>query len=116
MVKVYDMLGRTTRSSKNLRGILDHYSAKPADLVIKVCQSRIDPHNYEVTFFWPDGDHGVTKWADWRILLDWLRARRSWSISRVTFDAPLYDYHLDDPQIAEFRKLCAPLTRHAYLT
>jgi len=50
-------------------------------------------------------------------LLDWLAARKSWSINRVTFDAPLYDsIMVENPDAFEaFRKkTCAYLTRHAY--
>ena len=112
---VYNSLGRTIRRSKNLAGILAHYRAKPEDIVVKVAELKSNPSYYEVTFFWPSGDQGKTIWADWRVLLDWLEARRSWSIARVTFDAPLYDCYSTDPRFAAFRKKCAPLTRHAYL-
>jgi hypothetical protein len=33
MTTVYDSLGRTIRRSRNLRGLLAHYRAKPDDLV-----------------------------------------------------------------------------------
>lgn len=113
-VYVYDMHGKTIRRSANLRGVLAHYRAKPADIVVKVAQNGNG--SYNVTFYWPDGDYALSYWNDWRVLLDWLKARRSWSISRVTFNAPLYDEHENDPRFAAFRKLGIPLTRHAYLT
>jgi hypothetical protein len=73
---------------------------------------------YEVTLYWPhSGDHAVTYWQDWRVLLDWLKARRSWSIERVTFDAPLYDAIFASTcadRLQDFRKMGVPLTRHAY--
>jgi hypothetical protein len=112
--RVYDMHGRTVRQSKNLAGILTHYRSNPADIVVKVVEAEDDPSFYEVTFFWPNGDHGVTRWSDWRVLLDWLKARRSWSIARVTFDARIYDCFSADPRFATFRRDCAPLTRHEY--
>ncbi len=113
---IYNMHGRTKHRSKNLRGIIEHYRHNPTDLVVKVAEAKDDPSHYAVTFFWPNGDQGVTRWADWRVLLDWLKARRSWSIARVTFDARIYDCHLADPQIAAFRKTGVPLTRHDYLS
>ena len=120
MITVYDLLGRPLRRSRNLRGVLTHYRAKPADMVVKV-RAVADGDSYEVTYYWPDGDHAVTSWADWRVLLDWLTARKSWSIARVTFDAPLFD-RLDEgggceanrERFAAFRKACAPLTQHTY--
>ena len=113
--RVYDRHGKTIRKSANLRGVLAHYSAKPDDIVVKVVETGRTGGYYKVTFFWPhSGDEAITQWADWRVLLDWLRARRSWSIARVTFDAPLYDKHENDSCFCDFRKACAPLTRHAY--
>jgi hypothetical protein len=134
--RIYNLHGVTIRSSANLRGVLAHYRAKPADMTVKVTLAdeawlthsaprEALPNDatpamyacrcaYAVTFYWPDGDNAVTHWADWRVLLTWLAARRSWSISRVTFDAPLYDAVASDPRLAAFRRDCAPLTRHAY--
>lgn len=113
-VTVYNLHGATVRRSANLRGVLLHYAAKPDDLVIKVKREE-SAGRYRVTFFWPrHGDSCETTWQDWRVLLDWLAARRSWSIERVTFDAPLYDACEHDPRLASFRKNVAPLTRHAY--
>ena len=111
---IYDRLGKTIRRSRNLRGILDHYRAKPEDLVIKVVEHP-DYNDYDVTFYWPhSGDTAKARWSDWRVLLDWLSARRSWSIDRVTFDAPLYDRAEPEGLFPAFRKTGVQLTRHAY--
>lgn len=116
MVRIYDGHGITIRRSKNLLGLLRQYRYNPCDMVVKVKAAPRDgrPYNYDVSFFWPNGDVAETQWADWRVLLVWLKARRSWSIARVTFDAPLYDQHEKEERFAQFRKACAPLTRHAY--
>jgi|SRR6185437_8022423 hypothetical protein len=113
MVRIYNMHGATVRSSKNLLGVLTHYRYNPCDIVVKVKEAPRDgrPYDYDVTFFWPNGDKADTQWADWRVLLNWLQARRSWSIARVTFDAPLFDKHENDERFTIFRKTCAPLTR-----
>jgi hypothetical protein len=117
MLYVYDRQGRTVRRSKNLRGVLTHYRAKPQDIVVKVCDAKLTD-GYTVTFYWQDGDHCATTFADWRVLLTWLAARRAWSIQRVTFDAPLYDkIEASEPnRFAAFRKTGNLLTRHAYKT
>jgi hypothetical protein len=110
---VSNRLGQTIRRSRNLRGLLLHYKAKPEDLVIKVTEA--EGGHYDVTFYWPhSGDQARTQWADWRVLLDWLLSRRSWSIDRVTFDAPLYDRVKHEGQFDAFRKSGIYLTRHAY--
>ena len=115
-VNIYDRLGRTIRRSRNLRGVLEHYRKHPDDMTVKV--RPLPEHHYKVTFYWPSrGESGESIWADWRVLLDWLAARKSWSINRVTFDAPLYDsIMVEDPDAFEaFRKkTCVYLTRHAY--
>ena len=120
---VYSRVGAPLRRPANLRGVLAHYSSNPEDLVVKVKDDNTRG-GFAVTFFWPRcGDHCETHWHDWRVLLDWLKARRSWSIERVTFDAPLYDRIesdmtnvgiSDSERIRNFRHNCAPLTRHAY--
>ena len=113
---IYDRLGKTIRRSRNLRGLLEHYRRNPNDLVVKVCASVESPLDYDVTFFWPqNGDQAHVTWADWRVLLNWLKARRSWSIARVTFDAPLYDAQVGGtPEVTAMRKFGIPVTRHAY--
>lgn len=43
---------------------------------------------YAVTFYFDDGARATTLWADWRVLLDWLLARRSWAVDRVFVAEP----------------------------
>lgn len=105
-VTVYDA---PLAKSQNLRGLLTYYRAHPDDIVVKV------EEGYKVMFFFShDGAQCQTNWADWRVLLDWIRTRRTWSVNRVTFDAPLYD-QIDATEFASFRKSGILLTRHAYL-
>lgn len=116
MVTVYDRHGATIRRSINLRGLLTHYRAYPDDLVVKVIENPISAGDYNVTFFFARGETCLTHWADWRVLLDWIRARRSWSVNRVTFDAPLYDRidAIERDRFTAFRKSGILLTRHTY--
>jgi len=110
---ITDRLNHTINRSKNLRGLLDHYRKWPEDLVVKVLQS---PNGqYDVTFFWPRGDQAHCKWADCYVLIYWLASRRSWSIDRVTFDAPLYDsLGHSNAAFEALRTKGIPVTRHAY--
>ena len=113
---IFDRHGATISKSKNLAGLMRYYSAHPADLVIKV---RECPNGFAVTFFFDDGVEAHTVWGDWRVLLDWLRARRSWSIKRVTFHTPLYDYIEGQPEGAKrfgaFRaNMHTIITAHTY--
>lgn len=111
---VYDRFGKTVRRSRNLRGIIEHYRKNPDDLVVKVIEHS-DYGDYDVTFYWPNlGFTAKARWNDWRVLLGWLASRRSWSIDRVTFDAPLYDKHAGSTQFTAFRATGVYLTRHAY--
>lgn len=112
MTTVYNMHGKVMRTSRNLRGLLEHYRANPADVVVKVVER--DRSSFYATVYWPNGDHANSVWEDWRVLLEWLKARRSWSIARVTFDAPLYDKHEASEQFKRFRETGNLLTRHAY--
>lgn len=116
-VTVYDRHGATLCRSKNLRGLLTYYRANPDDLVVKVAEDSVSAGNYKVTFFFSNGGaQCLTNWADWRVLLDWIRARRTWSVNRVTFDAPLYDRidAVERDVFTSFRKSGILLTRHAY--
>ena len=129
MITVCDLCGRPLRRSKNLAGVLAHNRARRGDwrgndVIVKVERDYVDSSrtalnssDYTVTFYWPGGDNARTKWADWRVLLDWLKSRRSWSIARVTFDLPVYESIESSPcapRLAAFRRDVAPLTCHAY--
>lgn len=86
-VRVYDRLSRITRQSKNLaatRHATKHW--------VKFVEMRqLESGNYGVVFWYNNGDSAVTTWADWRVALDWIIARRSWnSIERIGMSAPLY--------------------------
>lgn len=114
--RVFNRHGRTIRRSKNLVGLRKHYRENPEHVVVKVRESEA---YYHVSVFWPRAGHEAkTLWGDWRVLLDWLLARNSWSIERVTFDAPLYDRieKTEPERFARFRKSGNLLTRHEYIT
>ena len=83
MVCIIDFHGKTVATSKNLRGILSFAREHPVNVVTVADNGAGD---YQVAFYF-DGRlpySAVTSWADWRVLLRWLAARRSWSIERIT--------------------------------
>lgn len=112
--RIYDRLGQTIRRSQDLRGLLEHVRRNRDDLVIKITESD---NKYQVTVYWPaSGEHGCTTFVDWRVLLDWLASRRSWSIDKIKIDAPLYDRIEVEaaPLFALLRKNGTYVFRHAY--
>lgn len=120
-VHIFDALGRTVGRSRNLRGLRDHYRKNPGDMVVKVTETEGAPAPYLVVFYWNHGSHdrreARVEFADWRVLLHFIAARRSWSVDRVTFDAPLYDRiaATEPERFAAFRRTGILITRHAYL-
>jgi hypothetical protein len=91
-VRICDFHGATVATSQNLRGVLTFARKHPVD-VVKI---TVRGDRYRVVFyFWGWGaslHHSAeTQWADWRVLCDWLKARRSWSITRINIDPALTD-------------------------
>ena len=78
--------GRLIRTSRNLRGILAYARVSPvASVDCQRLESETDGGRlYSVTFLYDDGAVGQSDWADWRVLAQWLKARRSWDVGRVT--------------------------------
>lgn len=73
---IYDGHGATVARSKNLRGLL-RFASKHYVSVITIKPTLSDPP-YEVVFYFDGGYQAVTQWQDWRALLEWLHARKSW--------------------------------------
>lgn len=78
---------RLVKSSRNLRGILDYARISPVERVD--CQRLLSespggPQFYPVTFFYDNGAIGQADFQDWRVLVDWIKARRSWAVERFS--------------------------------
>jgi hypothetical protein len=84
MVTIRKPSGETVKTSKNLRGILD-YARCSSVMEISIDHSvMLDRHGkFAVIFTFEDGCCALTYWSDWRVLLDWLLARRSWPFDFV---------------------------------
>ena len=84
---IFDGHGRTVATSKNLRGVLTFARKHPVD-VVTVAHGVAD-HTYSVTFYFSNAGSIAftceTTWQDWRVVMQWIAARRSWSVERVTF-------------------------------
>lgn len=74
-------------SGKGLRPVIRYARVSPV-IRVRVDYSVEMPGTYGVTFYFDDGAQCFTRWADWRVTLDWLLARRSWSVDRVYFAHP----------------------------
>ena len=79
---------RPVKRSRNLRGILDYARVSP---VVSVdCQRVVrEPLTgglpvYSVTFIFDNGAIGESDWQDWRVLVQWIKARRSWDVQAFT--------------------------------
>jgi hypothetical protein len=99
--RVFDRLGKTIRRSQNLRAILVHATKKPVNVV----EIRALNDGYiGVAFHFDGGDAAISTWSDWRVVLDWIAARRSWSVERVTLSAPLFNRAQQTSRVATIRK------------
>jgi hypothetical protein len=80
-VTIQNKAGDVIRTSQNLRGILRYAAEVSPVRKVWCCESR--PFNstvtqYRVEFEFYDGSTGFSIWADWRVLVDWIKARVSW--------------------------------------
>jgi len=93
---VYDRLGYTRLcAGEGLRPVLRYARVSPVSVVtIGYSDAAFTKGRYSVVFYFDDGATCETFWQDWRVLFDWLAARRSWSVERVTrkTNAPAIPY------------------------
>lgn len=112
---VYDRLGKTVTRGAGLRPVLRHASKSPVNVIS--CKPN-SSGGYYVEFWFDDGARCGTQWSDWRVLLDWLHRRRSWSVGRFTFDRTLEAYVIVDgswlPRIKRLQATGTVVTLHAY--
>lgn len=102
--RVTDLCRNTLMTGKNLAVVLRYARKHPVNVV------RIDHAvnvgrvgEYAVTFYFADRAECTTYWASWRVLLDWLCARRSWTITRVRNADTGPDIPYAHPALAELR-------------
>ena len=75
MIYITNTAGRVVRRSGNLRGIVDHAGR----FVVRKCVASEGPQGeYMLKVFYDNGDVARAVFADWRVLVDWVRSRRSW--------------------------------------
>lgn len=94
----------TLMQGKNLAVVMRYARVSPV-VVVRIRRSVTGPSTV-LDFEYDDGAHCVTYWADWRVALDWIRARRSWSVDRVLVSDGMYaDMAQQKPQaLAAIRK------------
>lgn len=116
MNTVYDRLGKTITRGDGLRPVLRHARQSP----VNVISCKPIGERYAVTFHYDDGASCATWWNDWRVLCDWLSARRSWGVNRLTFHTTMQsdifaaDGNGWDARIKRIQKAGTTVTVHDY--
>lgn len=72
--------------------VVQRYARLSPVVLIRIRRS-VETHGVSIVeFVYDDGANCVTRWADWRVALRWIRARRTWScIDRITVHDGMYD-------------------------
>ncbi|HDR9130795.1 TPA: hypothetical protein QDA91_001892 [Burkholderia vietnamiensis] len=73
--------GRVIGASKNLRGMRD-YARKSPVACVETLRSPANRHNGQLTVTYADGAYCTAHFACYEIMIDWVRARRSWRQAR----------------------------------
>ena len=79
--------GVTVSRTRNLRGLLD-YARKSK---VATVESRVDPLNHvrgELRVTYLNGAQGFASFASYNIMVDWIRARRSWRTAKYVMQGP----------------------------
>lgn len=76
MIEIVNKNGKVIRRSRNLRGVLEY----PRHFSRYVQRVSIEPHSNggRLSVFYADGAFASADLADFAVLQDWLRSRRSW--------------------------------------
>lgn len=120
MPTISDCLHNVHARGKNLAVVLRWARKYPVEVIrIDYAVNEGQVCNYAVTFYFdPEGGipyQSLTYWGDWRVLLDWLLARRSWTaLHRVRFAHPgTFELAHVDERTAALRKrgvtVCGPV-------
>ncbi|OJA37903.1 hypothetical protein BGV47_16345 [Burkholderia ubonensis] len=68
-------------TSKNLRGMRD-YARKSPVACVETRRSPANRHNGQLTVTYADGAYCTVHFASYGVMIDWVRARRSWRQAR----------------------------------
>jgi hypothetical protein len=116
MPNVVALNGTVLARGGDLAVVLRYARRYPVE-VIRVDLSVEHREQYAVTFYFdPERHQGhcLTYWGDWRVLLDWLMARRSWTaLHRIRFaHSETFDLAHVDVRTAKLRArgvtVCGP--------
>lgn len=107
--RISDMHGRTIKRSQNLRGVLEFARANPCNVVELRALEGEQSGFYGVAFHFEGGAHSYHVWSDWRVLMDWLRSRRTWC-GRLSVDSDIFAR----PDFEPYRKRLAGKAWHIH--
>jgi hypothetical protein len=81
MITIYKQL-KPVSTSQNLRGILDYARTRNTNVrLVRIEQIADGKGMLQVT--WADGARAITDFADYNVLADWCKGRRSWPMAQV---------------------------------
>jgi hypothetical protein len=117
--RIYDRLGKQVMSGKGLRPVLRYVRTSPVNVISCKPIDGGDRGQYAVTFYFDNGASCSTWWQDWRVLCDWLTARKSWGVNRLTFHTTmqgdiLTEDHGWNARIKRIQKAGTVVTTHNY--
>lgn len=81
--------GQIIRTSRNLRGLLDYARVSP---VVRLESCPIGSTSGTVRVFFADGAESRANFRSYHIMIDWLRARRSWRSAEHIMQGPDVGY------------------------
>jgi hypothetical protein len=80
--QIYNKENELIRTSRNLRGLLDHARR---ELPVTVDLRETERGYFDLRVGFLNGDYAWSRWASWRVAADWLRARRSWGLPSIGY-------------------------------
>ena len=77
MTTIRNMAGKTVRTSRTLRGLIDH-ARRAVPVAATLAELPGGGGRYCLLVAFGNGDTAESNWADWRVAADWLANRRAW--------------------------------------
>lgn len=77
MATIRNLDGATVRTSRNLRGLIDH-ARRAVPKAATLAELPGEGGRYCLLVAFGNGDTAESLWADWRVAADWLANRRAW--------------------------------------
>lgn len=74
-VEIYNIHRKRIRTSRNLRGILDHARRVPVDYAVA---TRDSDGGAILSIIFTNGDYTRTSFASYTVARNWINSRRSW--------------------------------------